>query len=192
MKHLILVILIAAFCTGAAAQEKQPAIDASSVYNQDAVKVVSPNQAGWVLLQSGNSETVFEKRSKDEILNASVKTVKTKTFDNERDLLKSLEAMKDEELQSKYKKDSLHFNYVRFKQTPCIQYDGIFNFKEAATPKFEYFNFKGYLCRHPENKDSVVQMEFSNYSNSRGLSEDLHNLSSEFFEKTAFSKVTVK
>lgn len=193
MKYLTAVILIAAFCFSAAsAQEKQSAIKPASVYNQELVKLVSPNQAGWVLLQSNNSETFFEKRSKDEILNANVKTIKTKIFDNEKDLLASLEAMKEEELTSRYKKDSLHFNYVRFKKTRCLQYDGVFNFKEATTPKFDYFNFSGYLCRHPENKDSVIQIEFSNHSNSRTLSEALSSLSGEFFEKTVFSKAAVK
>lgn len=193
MKYLIIVILIAVFCVGVvSAQEKQSSINPASVYIQDAVTVVSPNQAGWMLLQSNKLETVFEKRAKDEVLTANVKTIKTKIFDNEQDLLTSLEAMKKEELLSKYKRDSLHFNYVKFKETRCVQYDGVFNFKEVTTPKFEYFNFKGYLCRHPENKDLVIQIEFANYSNLRAFSEDLSSLSNEFFEKTAFSKVSVK
>jgi hypothetical protein len=50
MKHLIRVILIAAFCVGVvSAQEKQSLINPASIYHQDAVTVVSPNQAGWVL-----------------------------------------------------------------------------------------------------------------------------------------------
>jgi hypothetical protein len=192
MKRLIGFILTVIFCAGIISAQEKSSINPASVYNLDAVTVVSPNQAGWTLLQSNKSETVFEKRAKDEILTASVKSIKTKIFDNEQDLLKSLEAMKNEELQSKYKQDSLHFNYVRFKAMRCVQYDGIFNFKEVTTPKFEYFNFKGYLCRHPENKDLVIQIEFSNHSNLRGFSEDLFSLSADFFEKTVFSKAVVK
>jgi len=192
MKHLIVVILFAVLGVGGVSAQEKSSINPASVYNLDAVTVVSPNQAGWALLQSNKSETVFEKRAKDEILTANVKTLKTKIFDNAQDLLMSLEAMKKEELERQYKQDSLHFNYVRFKATRCLQYDGVFNFKEATTPKFEYFNFRGYLCRHPENKDLVIQIEFSNHSNLRAFSESLLSLSDEFFEKTAFSKAALK
>jgi hypothetical protein len=116
-----------------------------------------------------------------------VKTIRTKVFDNYNDLLSSLEALKVEEL-SKLKKNSVHFNYVRFKASPCVQYDGIFT-GDASAPNFKYFNFKGYMCRHPESKGLVVQIEFSNHSNRRAFSENPVDLSNEFFEKIAFSKV---
>src|SRR5256885_8266527 len=51
-------------------------------------------------------------------------------------------ALKKEEL-SKSKRDSVHFNYVRFKASPCVQYDGIFT-GDASAPNFQYLNFKGY------------------------------------------------
>ena len=132
----------------------------------------------------------FQKRVEGEVLNASVKTIRAKVFDNDEDLLASLEALKVEEL-SKLKKDSVHFNYVRFKASPCVQYDGIFT-GDASAPDFKYFNFKGYLCRHPESKDLVVQIEFSNHLNRRAFSKNLSDLSNEFFEKMAFSKVAGK
>jgi hypothetical protein len=59
-------------------------------------------------------------------------------------------------------------------------------------PKFKYYNLKGYLCSHPENKNLVIQMEFSSRSNSRGFPENLLSLSDEFFEKTTFYKAAVK
>lgn len=149
---------------------------------------MSPNQTGWTLLRSSKSEIAFDKPGADAITVAFVKTFKTKIFDDDKDLLISLEAMKQEEL-SKLKKDSVHFNYVRFKGSPCLQYDGIFKVDGASATKFENLNFKGYLCRHPDSKDLVVQMEFSNRSNLRGLSESLLSLSDEFFEKIAFSNV---
>lgn len=180
----MVIVLVAVFSATATAQ-LQSAINPASVYSQAGVTVVSPNQPGWVLLQSSKSETVFEKRVKDEILTASVKTIKTKLFDSEKDLLISLETLKEEEL-SKLKRDSVHFNRTRFKGSPCLQYDGIFKPAEPSVPKFEYFNFKGYLCRHPETKDLVVQIEFSNHSNLRGFSENLLSLRDEFFEKIVF------
>ena len=188
MNYLIFIFLVTLSFANAALAQKQSSINPASIYHQHGVTVVSPNQPGWVLLQSSKSETVFQKRVADEIIIANVKTFKTKIFDNDKDLLISLESLKQQEL-SKLKRDSVHFNYVRFKSSPCVQYDGIFKVDGASAPNFEYFNFKGYLCGHPETKDLVVQIEFSNHSNLRGLSENLFSLRDEFFEKIVFSKV---
>jgi hypothetical protein len=188
MKYLMVIVLVAVVCANAVLAQTQSPISPASIYDQVGVTVVSPNQPGWVLLKSSKSDTVFEKRGKDEILIANVKTFRTKIFDNDLDLLTSLETLKKEEL-SQLKRDSVHFNYVRFKGSPCVQYDGIFKLDGASLPKSEYFNFKGYLCRHPETKDLVVQMEFSNHSNLRGFSENLFSLRDEFLEKIVFSRV---
>ena len=202
MKRLIGFVLIAVFCAGVvSAQEKaspvavsvqgKSAINPASVYQQvykkDVITVVSPNQAGWSLLESNSVKTIFEKRAQEEILNASVRIFTIEIFETDEELLMSVETDKKEELEDEYKRDSIHFNYIRFKATPCLQYDGIFNFKEA-TPKFKYFNLRGYVCAHPKNKNLVIQMEFSNRSNLRGFSNDLFSLSDEFFEKTVFPK----
>ena len=217
MKRLIIFVLTVIFCAGvvsaqdksstdvAVAQDKlsadaisargkssiNPASVYKQVYKKDVITVVSPNQEGWSLLESNTVETIFEKRAQDEILNASVKTFKAEIFETDEELLMSLETAKKEDLEGEYKRDSLHFIYVGFKATLCLQYDGIFNFKEA-TPKFKYFNVKGYFCSHPKNKNLAIQMEFSNRSNLRGFSESFSSLSDEFFEKTVFPKAAVK
>jgi hypothetical protein len=190
MNRLIIIVLVTVACVNAVLAQEQASINPASIYHLGGVTVVSPNQPGWLLLQSNKSLIAFQKRAESEVLNASVKTIRTKVFDNDKALLTSLEALKVEEL-SKLKRDSVHFNYVRFKASPCVQYDGIFT-GDASAPNFEYLNFNGYLCRHPESKDLVVQIEFSNHSNRRGFSENLSELSNEFFEKMAFSKVAVR
>ena len=187
MNRLMVIVLVTVACANAVLAQTQIPIDPASIHRLDGVTVVSPNQPGWILLQSNKSVIGLQKRGESEVLNASVKTIKTKVFENDSDLLTSLEALKVEEL-SKLKKLSVHFNYVRFKASPCVQYDGIFTGDTSAL-SFEYFNFKGYLCRHPENKGLVVQIELSSHSNLKGFSENLIDLSSEFFEKMAFSKV---
>jgi hypothetical protein len=191
MNHLLAIVLVTVFCANPLLAQKQSSINPASVYHQGGVTVVSPNQPGWVLLQSSKSETVFEKRVADELLIAHVKTIKTKIFDNDKDRLISLEALKKEEL-DKLNRDSIHFNYVRFKGSRCVQYDGIFKVAGTAAPNFEYLNLKGYLCPQPESNDLVVQIEFSSRSNLRGFSENLVSLSDEFFEKIVFSKTAVK
>lgn len=185
MNRLIIIVLVTVACANAVLAQGQASINPASIYHLGGVTVVSPNQPGWVLLQSSESLIAFQKRVENEVVNASVKTIKTKVFDNDKDLLTSLEAFKKEEL-SKFKRDSVHFNYVRFKASPCVQYDGVFT-GDASAPNFEYFNFKGYLCRHPDDKVVVVQIEFSNHSNLRAFCESLVSLSNEFFEKMAFS-----
>lgn len=190
MKRLIVIVLVTVGCANALLAQKQASINPASIYQLGGVTVVSPNQPGWVVLRSEESLIAFQKRAEGEVLSASVKTIKTKVFDNDEELLASLEALKVEEL-SKLKRDSVHFNYVKFKASPCVQYDGIFT-GDASAPEFKYLNFKGYLCRHPESKGLVVQIEFSNHSSLRGFSENLAQMSNEFFEKMAFSKVAGK
>lgn len=190
MNRLIVIVLTTVACANVLLAQEPPSIKPASIYHLDGVTVVTPNQPGWVLLQSSKSLVAFQKRAVGEVLNASVKNIRTKVFANDEDLLVSLEALKDQEL-SKLKRDSVHFNYVRFKASPCVQYDGIFTGDKSASD-FKYFNFKGYMCRHPESKDLVVQIEFSSHSNRRGFSENLVGLSNEFFEKMAFSKAAGK
>lgn len=187
MNRLMAIVLTTVACASALFAQQQASIKPASIYHLGEVTVVSPNQPGWVLLQSNNLSLAFQKRVEDEVLDASVKTITTKVFDNDKDLLTSLEALKVDEL-SKLKRDSVHFNYLRFKSSTCVQYDGIFT-GDASAPNLHYFNFRGYLCRSPENNGLVIQMEFSNHSNLRGFSQDLFDLSNEFFEKVVLSKV---
>ncbi len=124
-------------------------------------------------------------------LNCERLLIITKTFETDKERVNSFEALKQEDLSS-LNRDSLHFNYVRFKGSMCLQYDGIFKLDGTSAPKFEYFNLKGYLCPHPSAKDSAVEMEFSNYSKTRGFTEDLNSLNDEFFERIAFSKAPAR
>ena len=186
MNHFRVVIAAALFCAAVSAQA-QTSIKPASVYDQDGITVVSPNQSGWILLKTDKSETLFEKRGEGGILIASVKTIRTKTFETEEDRLAGWESLKQEEL-SKLKRDSMHFNYVRFKGATCLRYDGIFPIEKRSSSDFAYFNLRGYLYPHPNANDSAVQIEFSNYSNTRSFTEDLFSLSEEFFEKLTFSK----
>lgn len=192
-KYINIVLVIIFLCaTVVSAQEKSSVVKSATVFKQNGVSLRSPKQTGWQLVKSEKDQTAIEKKVKDEITFAGAKTIKAKHFDEERELLSYLESMKTEQLLSTHIRDSLHFNYVKYKETPCVQYDGVFNFKEEAKSDFKYFNFKGYLCRHPMNPDLVVEMEYSNYSNVRGFPDDFTATSSQFFEQTKFTKVSAK
>ena len=184
-ENFLLVALLVVSSSPAHHVQAQAPIKPATVYHQGAVTIVSPNQPGWMLVRSSKTETLFEKRSEIELLNAGVKTFKTKVFETDKELLVSLENMKDQEL-SKLKRDSLHFYHLQFRATPCVQYDGIFT-GDASAANFQYFNFKGYLCRQPGTKDIVIQMELTAHTNHRGFTESLHSLSQDFFEKVVLS-----
>ena len=184
MKYLIAIIAIALFCAGVSAQ-KQKSIKPSSVYNQDGITVVSPDQAGWSLLKTDKSETAFEKRGGSDILNAGVKNIRTQALGTDKDRLVGWEALKQEEF-SKFRQDHLHFNYTKFKGSVCLLYDAIFPLEKTSSNTFAYFNVRGYLCSLSTAKDSAVQIEFSNHSNTRGFTEDLLALGERFFEKLTF------
>jgi hypothetical protein len=186
MNHFRVIIAITLFCAAVSVQA-QTSIKPASIYHQDGITVVSPNQSGWALLKTNKSETVFEKRDESAIFNASVKIIRTKTFETEKDRLTGWEALKQEEF-SKFKQDHLHFNYTRFKGAMCLRYDAIFPLEKTSSNKFAHFNVTGYLFPLSNAKDSAVQIEFFNYSNTRGLTEDLYSLSDEFFEKLTFPK----
>jgi len=191
MMRLLLTIVIAAFFANVAVAQTQSSIDPASAYHQNGTTFTSPNESGWVLLKAEELETVFERRDKDSVSNASVRTIKTGSFRTDNERLARFEALKKEDL-SKLIRDSIHFNYVRFKRLSCLQYDGIFKPQAPTMPKFEYFNLRGYLCPLPTDPDSAVQMEFSIYSNKRGLTGDLFSLTDEFFQKVEFPKPAVK
>jgi hypothetical protein len=81
----------------------------------------------------------------------------------------------------KLKKDSLHFNYVRFTGQPCVQYDASYPLDAGSPVKSARYNIYGYLCPLPRAKDTVLQIEFTNYSNTKGFTEDLLPVREDFF-----------
>ena len=186
MNRFIVMIATALFCVAVSARA-QTSIKPASIYDQDGITVVSPNQPGWILIKTDKSEMVFEKRDESGIFNASVKIIRTKTFETEKDRLTGWEALKQVEF-SKLKQDHLHFNYTRFKGAVCLRYDAIFPIEKTSSNKFAHLNVKGYVLPLSNAKDSAAQLEFSNYSNTRGMTEDLYSLSEEFFEKLTFPK----
>jgi len=190
MRLLAVIFAITVFLSvSISAQPKSPIIKPEKTYKQSGVKMVSPNQTGWQIIKSEKLETVFGKTNSEAEYKVFARTKTIPDYENTNDLLKSLEAMKQAELNDS-NRDSLHYNYQKeFNETPCVQYDGIFKNDAAEAPGYKYFNFYGYICQHPSDKNIVIQMEFSDYSNTRGFSEAEFNLRRDFFEKIKFVKV---
>ena len=97
-----------------------------------------------------------------------------------------MEAQKTEELKT-YRVDSLHFNHIKAKGAQCLQYDGIVGIEGSSSP-FDHLNFKGWFCPYLGTWSAVVEIELSERSNSRGLTEDLLSLAGEFFDGIGLSK----
>lgn len=179
------------FLNAISAQKELTLIKRGKTYKQSGVAVASPKQIGWQVIKSDQFENVFEKADQNGKSTASAKTSTIDVYENVNDLFVNLEKQKQKEI-SKLNRDSLHFNRTNFKETPCLQYDGIFNNEVTATANYKYLNLYGYLCQHPTAKNILIQVEFSNYSNQRGFSESANKLSKDFFENIQFSKVNNK
>lgn len=183
--NLILPLLVLSISWAVLAQKDFPKIKAGKVYKQAAVTIISPNQPDWQLAKSEKLETVFIKTNADEKNYALVKTMTIDAYENVTDLFVYLEKLKQSEF-NHLDRDSLHFNRTTFKETPCLQYDGIFR---NSVPNYSEFNLTGYLCRHPSDKKIIIEFEFSNYSKTRGFSEADLKLGKNFFANLSFTKV---
>lgn len=193
MKILTATLMMTFFLTFSVfAQSDLPKIKARKKYTQTGVELVSPNQSDWRIEKSESLETRFAKTDSDVKVIAFVKTRAIDDFENVEDLFVNLENLKQDEIKN-LKRDSIHYNRTNFKETECLQYDGVFdNDAETDGQSYKYFNLSGYLCRHPAAKNTVIQLEFFNYSNLRGFSEAEVKLSKEFFEKIKFVNVKTK
>jgi hypothetical protein len=193
MRHLLVIVFAVLFCCVTASAQPASSLRPSTPYELSGVTFVSPNEAGWAALVSNGSETTFEKRDKDANSTAGVKTLKTKVFETEKDQLVGWESLKNEALQAlKLQKDSLHFNHLRFKGAMCVQYDASYPLDAATPPKFARYNVKGYLCPLLDAKDMVVQIEITNYSNTKGFSEAQLPMTEDFFENIRLPKKPAK
>jgi hypothetical protein len=182
---LFLPLLVLSISCAVFAQKDFPKIKPGKIYRQSGVTVTSPNQTDWQIVKAEKLETGFIKTNADGKYSAFVKTTTTKVYENATDLFENLEKLKQAEINN-LDRDSLHYNRTNFKETPCLQYDGIFS---DPAPNYKEFNMSGYLCRHPTAQNVLIQIEFSSYSNTRGFTEAELKLVKNFFEKVSFSKV---
>jgi hypothetical protein len=187
MKKFVITILAELVIFAALIAQEPSFIKPRSVFKLRAVTVVSPGQPGWELLRADKQEILFRKQDKDRICLARVTTASAKPYDTVKGLLAALEADKEEELRKTYEGDSLHFYQIGTKGGLCLQYDGIVGIKGSSSP-YSHLNFKGWFCPYLGKWSTLVEIEFSERSNSRGLAEDLNILANEFFDGIGLSK----
>ncbi len=191
MKKLMLAILAQLVGLSVwAAQEPSP-INPRTVFEVSGVTVVSPGEPGWQLVKQDKKEILFRKQDKDRMCLARVTITEAKSFGTVKDMLADLEAQKEEELQKTYIADHLHFNHVNTKGGLCLHYSGIVGIKDPPS-SFSHLNFEGGFCPYQGNWNTLVEIEFSERSNSRGLTEDQLSLANEFFDGVGQSKTPAR
>lgn len=159
-------------------------IKAGKRYKQLGAKLISPNEPNWRIVKAEAMETAFEKETANKKFKAFVKTAKIPIYETDKELFMSLEKLKIAEV-DETNRDSIHYNYAEYKNAKCVQYDGIFN---APNTGYKYMNMNGYICRHPDDPSTMIQLEFSNFSNDRGYLGSEFSLSKSFFEGVQFVK----
>lgn len=184
LKAFLLVVGLLSLSFNTSAQAESRKTKPGKKYKQIGAKLASPNDTDWRMVKSEKMETVFEKETADKKFKAFVKTAKIPVYETDRELLVNLEKLKMAEVDEK-NRDSIHYNYLGYKSTQCLQYDGIFG---APGTGYKYLNMNGYICRHPDDRSVIIQFEFSNYSNDRGYLAAESELSRSFFEGVRFIK----
>jgi hypothetical protein len=187
MKYLLIGILIALSCVAVVSAQKSSSLKPKRAFRQAGIAFASPNEAGWSLLRSDKLSVEFQKRVEGETFEASVQTIKVKTFETDKEMLQGFEEMKVNDF-SKLNKDHAHYNYLKFKKAACVHYDAFFPHESAPAPITGYFNVRGYLCSLSRTDGTAVQIQFSKDSNARGFTEGQVTLMDDFFESVAFSK----
>lgn len=187
-KPVLLIFLAAAFVVSfsfsVSGQAKAARIKAGKEYKQLGAKLASPKEADWRIVKAEPMETAFEKEAADKKFKAFVKTAKIPIYETDKELFMNLEKLKIAEV-DETTRDSIHYYYAEYKSAKCVQYDGIFN---APNTGYKYMNMNGYICRHPDDRSTIIQFEFSNFSNDRGYLKPEAELSKSFFEGVQFVK----
>jgi hypothetical protein len=184
---LVLALIALVMAPRRAGAQRLPQ-EAARSYSQLGVTVTAPG-ADWTVIRAERRETGFEKQRPTERELAGSRALEPTTFGTGSEVWPRMETWKEGQLLSGVlKRDSIHFNRLRFKGLSCLQYDGIFKVNTAAQP-FSYFNVKGYLCPVGGKEPWIVELEVSSRSNQRGFSEAFITVAERFFDAAVFAPV---
>jgi hypothetical protein len=83
---------------------------------------------------------------------------------------------------------SIHYNRTSKENAPCLQYDGIFESKAKTMSPFT--TIRGFICRHPDEPNRILQAELSQQSNSKDVAYtiDLTEMARQVFNSIQFTK----
>jgi hypothetical protein len=167
-----------------------------SVYRQIGAVVVSPNEPGWSLAQSGGYGTAFIRRygaaggAAGETAVADTLLFKADGFKKDEDFLAFFEKQRAKQDDNrKFRVVSITNRRVKFKDTACLKYEGLFEDRvdELGSAPSGFVKTLGYICRHPAKKNAAFQMELSHRSEERELPPALLSTGEQFFEAVRFN-----
>ncbi len=180
------VLLVAMVSCGCTEMKRNATSQAPErIYTLTNVTGKAPADSRWVLVQSTETEVMFQKELPASSTTLSAKVVPIGSFQNEREFLTATEAQQAKEL-STLQRLSIHFNYTRFRGAPCVQFDGMFIDSLAKSRDREIITLRGLLCRHPVDTLRMVRLEIAQRSGFRGFPDSTLSAAENFVEAVQF------
>jgi hypothetical protein len=179
------IILIALWLVGCATQPAQTKIAAGTRMTLQGVAFISPNEPGWSVHQTPDSNDVEFGRilSNQDTEVMRVIVTQLPSASNDKEVFADFQANLDKRA-PKPRFDVVMTNYTpeTFKQAACLKYDVIIDDHKVN----KYIVMTGYGCRHPQDPLLFVEFEVSQRSQSQMLSPSLTALGKTFFEHVEF------
>jgi hypothetical protein len=179
------VFLFALWLSGCAAQFMQQKTGVGMPMRLPGVSFVSPNEEGWTIYQSPDSNEVsFSQFWPDQDTNVIlVKVIRLDTDLSDREFLSNLQATLDKRGPTpRYEIVAKNYIPQYFKQATCLKYDVVI----ADHQVNKDIVTTGYGCRHPQEPHLIVVFEVTQRAQSQVLSPRLAELSESFFEQIDF------
>jgi hypothetical protein len=179
------IILVVLWLAGCVTQPERSQISSGTRVVFGGVAFFSPNEAGWGVHQSLESNEVdfgrFWSNQDTDVM--QVKVIYSPTDSSDKELFADYQAYLDMR-GPKPRFDFIKKNYsqLSFKQATCLKYDVVIDDHQVN----KYIVVTGYGCRHPQDPREIVEFEVSQRSQSQELSPRLAGLGETFFDRVEF------
>jgi hypothetical protein len=180
-------ILLAAMLSCSCGEMKRDATGQATERNYTLTSVTgeAPTGSRWALIQSSETQVVFQEELPASSTTLSAKIVPIGSFQNGREFLTATEAQQVKEL-STFQRLSLHFDYTSFKGSPCVLTNGIFRDSLTMSPDREITTLRRLTCRHPEDTLRALRLEITQRSGFRGIPDSTLEVAETFFRAVQF------
>jgi len=180
-------ILLAAMLSWSCGEMKRDATGPASERNYTLTSVTgkAPTDSRWVLIQSSDTQVVFQEELPACSTTLSAKIVPIGSFQNEREFLTATEAQQVKELDT-FQRDSHHFDYTSFKGFPCVKCNAVLGDSLARSPDRKIITLRRLTCRHPEDTLRALRLEITQRSGFRGIPDSTLSVAEAFFDAVQF------
>lgn len=179
------IILIALWLVGCATQPATTKIAAGTRMTLQGIAFISPNEPGWSVHQTPDSNDVEFGRilSNQDTEVMRVIVTQLPSSSNDKEVFADFQANLDKRA-PKPRFDVVMTTYTpeTFKQATCLKYDVIIDDHKVN----KYIVMTGYGCRHPQDPLLFVEFEVSQRSQFQTLLPILTALGKTFFEHVEF------